>query len=111
MPAGEQMNVQVGDALGGIRAIVHDKAKSALEAEFLRELPRDGEEMPHMGFIGGLEGFDPRYQLFGDDEQMDGGLRLDVVDGDAEIVLVLDPRRNLPIDDALKDRLLRGGHG
>ena len=105
------MNVQVGDALGGIRAIVHDKAKSALEAEFLRELPCDGEEMPDMGLIGGLEGLDPRYQFFGDDEQVDGGLRLDVVDGDAEIVLVLDPRRDLPVDDALKDRLLRGGHG
>jgi hypothetical protein len=36
-------------------------------------------------------------------------LGIDVVDGDALVVLVLDPGGNLPGDDAFEKR--RGGHG
>jgi hypothetical protein len=47
--------------------------------------------MAEGGFIGGRGIAGPGDELLWNDEQVDGRLRLDVVDDDAAIVLVLDP--------------------
>jgi len=63
--------------------------------------------MAEGGFIGGRGFIGSGYELFRDDEQVHGRLRLDVVDDDAALVLVFDLGGNLVIDDALED----GFHG
>ena len=54
------------------------------------------------GFIGGGGLLGARDEALGDDEEVHGSLRVDVVDDDAAVVLVLDLRGNFPVDDALK---------
>lgn len=58
--------------------------------------------------IVGRGGADARQGFFGDDEQVDRRLRLDVVQNDAVFVLVLDFGGDFAGDDALEKGL---GHG
>ena len=53
-------------------------------------------------YISGQVGVRPDYLLW-DQQDVDGGLRLDVVERQAQVVFVGDLRRNLFVDDLLKD--------
>ena len=96
--------MEVGNGFAGVRAVVHDEAEALREVELLRDLAGDEEEVAEDGLVGGGGFADAWYQLFGDDEQVDGGLRLDVVEDDAVFVLVLEARGDLAGDDFFEDR-------
>lgn len=51
-----------------------------------------------------LGGGDAREVFFRDDQHVDRGFRVNVVDGDAQIVFVGDLRGDFSIDDFLKER-------
>ena len=67
--------------------------------------------MAEDGFVGGRGCGETLNQLFGDDQQVHGGLRLDVVEDDAEVVFVFDLGGDFAVDDALEDGFHRRGTG
>ncbi len=99
--------MEVGHGFAGVRAVVDDQAKTSIEAEFARDLAGGEQEVTEdRGLIGsGLA--DPRNDGLGNQQEVDGGLRLNVMDHDAVVVLVFDSGRNFAGDDAFEE----GGHG
>ena len=108
MAMGEEVDMQVRDALAGVRAVVHDEAEPFGELEFFGDRAGGEQEMAEEGLVGGVGLADAWDGLLRDDEQVDGRGGLDVVDDDAMFVLVLDARRNLAGDDFLEDGHLTG---
>jgi len=100
---GEDVHVEVGDGLAGIRAAVDHDPEAAVQAERSCDLGGDDEEMGEDGGVGLDHISDSLYQLLGYDKQVDGGLRIDVVDDDAAIVFEFDLGRNFAGDDFFED--------
>jgi len=96
------VDVQVRHGFAGVGAVVDDEAEACAEPEFLREQAGGDDQVAERGFIGSGGLLGARDEALGDDEQVYGGLRVDVVDDDAAVVLVLDLRGDFPVDDALK---------
>ena len=105
---GEEVDVEVGDGFAGVGTVVDHKAEAGGEMEFLCDEMRDVEQVAEHGLVGGGGFRNSRNQFFRDDQQVDRGLRLDVVQDYAEVVFVFDLGGNLAINDALEDSL---GHG
>src|SRR5262249_42386347 len=78
-------------------------------AGLLRELGRDGVQVPHQFFVFGGKVVERRNVLAWDDEHMEGRLRRDVGKGNAQLVLVRLLRRNLAIADLAKQTIEHGG--
>lgn len=100
--------MEVRHGFAGVRTVVHDEAEAVIEFQFLRDSPRDEEQVAEHGLIGGNGGADSGDRLFRYDQQVNGRLGLDVVEDDAVLILVFDPGGNFPGDDAFEDRF---GHG
>jgi tetratricopeptide (TPR) repeat protein len=83
-------------------------AKAAGEFEFLGENAGREQQMAEERLVGG-DGFaHAGNELFWNDQKMDRSLGLDVVQDDAEVVLVLDLGGDFTIDDALEDCFWHG---
>lgn len=95
--------MEVGDGFAGVGAVVDDEAEAAGEVEFFGDDAGGDEEVAELGFVGGRGFADAGYQFFGDNEEVDGGLGLDVVDDDAAVVLVFDLRGDFAVDDFLEE--------
>ena len=95
--------MKVRDGLAAVGAAVDHQP----EAGFKAELPRKGaggrNEVADEGLVRGRHRGDAGDRPLGNHKQVDGGLRVDVVDRDALVVLVLDPRRDFAVDDALEN--------
>ena len=100
--------MEMGDGLAGVRAVVHDEAKAVGELEFFREHAGDEQEVAEGGLVGEGGFADARDEFFRDDEEVNRGRGLDVVEDDAVFILVLDAGRDFAVDDALENCL---GHG
>lgn len=100
--------MKVGDGFAGVTTVVDHDAKAVGEVEFSGDDAGDDEEMAEEGLVSGGRFAHARYQFFGDDQKVSRRLRLDVVEDDAMLVLVLDPGGNFAIDDFLEDGF---GHG
>ena len=99
--------MEVGDGLGSVRAVVDDQAKAAIEVQLLGHHARGQQQVSEGGLIPERGFADARYNFFGYDQQVNGGLWLDVVEDDAVFVLMLDARRDLAVGDLLE----KGFHG
>ena len=101
------MDVEVRHGFAGVGAVVDHEAEAVVELEFFRDLAGDEEQVAEdrLIFRGGFA--DARDRFFGDDEQVDRRLRLDVVEDDAAVVLVFDAAGYFAGDDAFEER----GHG
>ena len=100
--------MKMGDAFASIGAVVDHDAEPLGEPKFFGHLAGDDEQVAEhrlVGLAGGLEADD---FLLRNNQQMHRCLRLDVMDDDAAIVLMLDFGGNLAGDDALENCL---GHG
>ena len=97
------MNVQVRHRFARVRAVVHD------EPEALRDLklPGNGAGGKHQMAENSLvvrRGFgDSRNDFLWYDQQMNRGLRLDVVQHDAVLVLVFNAGGDFAVDDFLEE--------
>lgn len=91
------------NAFAGVGAVVDDEAEAAFEVEFFGDDSGGDEEMAELGFVGGRGFADARNHFFRNDQQVHGSLRLDVVDDDAAVVLVLNLRGDLAVDDFLEE--------
>jgi hypothetical protein len=104
---GEEVDVEVRDGLASVGAVVDHEAIAAGELEFLRELSGNQEEVAELGFVGGCGFTDAGDGLFGNDQEVERCLGLNVVDDDAAVVFVFDLRGYFAVDDFLEE----GRHG
>ena len=93
----------------GVRAMVDHEAKTLGELELAGDRTGDEEEMAEDRLVLGFGLTDPGYHFFGDNQEVDGRLRLDVVEHDTEFILVFDAGRDLARDDFFKDGHRRMG--
>ena len=100
---GEEVDVKVGDGLGGVGPIVDDQAKAFFEVQFFCHSDGGEKQVSERRLIGGRSVGNARDGFFWDNEEMNRRLRLDVVKHDAVFILVFDFRGDLAIDDALKN--------
>ena len=89
-PAAEQVQVQVRHRLAGPLLAVEDQPIAVRQAQLLRQLRRDQVQMAEQLAVLRLDVRVGRDDLARDDEDVDRRLRVDVVEGDAVVVLVDD---------------------
>ena len=104
----EQVNVKVGNRFTAVRAVVHDEAEAVFEIQLPGQSASGAEEVAEQGLVGGSGFADARDEFFRDDQQVNRGLRMEVVEDDAEVVLVLDLGGDFAVDVALENGF---GHG
>jgi hypothetical protein len=105
LPFREHVDVEMRHRLASVRAGVDHEAKAVGEVKFFRDDFGDVNEVAEHGFVGGRRFRHARDWFLRDDEQVNGRLRLEVMENDAVFVLVLDLRGNFAVDDFLKDGL------
>ena len=110
LATGEEVDVEMRNGFSAVGAVVDDQTKTVFGEAFLFGDLRGGqEEVSEDGLIGGLGFGYASDRLAGNDEVVDGCLRRDVLEADAEIVFVDDVRRDLAIADFFKKRLFSHG--
>jgi len=104
----EQMNVEMGDTFTRIRPVVDHEAIAVGQLQLAGHGAGGQQQMPEHSDIRQPGLVQPGNGLLGNDQQVDGRLRLDVVDDDAGRVLVLDFCGDFAGDDALKEGFAHG---
>ena len=94
--------MEVGDGFTGVGAVVDYQAEATGEVEFFGDHARCHEEVAEEGGVGWRGVGCARDDALGHDEEVERRLGLDVVNDDAFVVLMLDFRWNLSVDDALE---------
>jgi len=95
-------------ALAAVAAVVDHEAVAGLgDTKFFRERGGGEQEMAEGGLVAGRGFADAGNKFLRDHEHMHRCLRVDVVDGDAEVVFM----RELGGDLAVNDFLEEGFHG
>jgi hypothetical protein len=106
--------MEVRDRLTAVGAVVDDEAE-AFVGGVHAELGGDGtggEEEVAEEFLVIRRGFaDARDGFLGDDENVDGGLRIDVFEGEAKLVFVDNIGGDFAVDDLLEDAHGNGARG
>ena len=98
--------MQVGDAFAAVATVVdHEPVAGLGDAEFFCERSGGEEEVAKGGLVGSRGFADARDELLRDDEYVHRCLRMDVVNGDTEIVLVRELGGNLAVDNFLEESL------
>ena len=100
--------MQVGHGLAGVSAVVDDQSKTVRELQFPGDLSGDQQQVAEDGLIVGARLADSGNHLLRNDQQVHGRLRLNVVQDDAVLVLMLDSRGDVAVDDFLEDRFDHG---
>lgn len=109
MAATQKVKMEMGDGFSAVGAVVDDEAIPGLvELELAGDFLGGGKEMAKNGMMfrgdGGMAGM----VLLGDEEDMNGGLRGDIAEGEDVIILIDDVGLGFAVDDPLEDRF---GHG
>jgi hypothetical protein len=102
--------VEVGHRLAGVRTVVDHQPEALAEVQLPRDGAGDDQQVAEHRFVRRRRLAHPGYHLFRYNEKVDGRLGLDVVQDDAAVVLMLDLRGNLAVDDALEDGFRHDGH-
>jgi hypothetical protein len=96
--------VQMRHGFAGVWTVVHNEPEPLREIELLGHLPCDEQQVAEDGLISRSRFADARYHFFGDDQEVNRGLGLDVVQDDAQVVFVFETSGNLARDDFLEKR-------
>ena len=105
--ATQDVDVEVRDGFAAVRAVVDHEAEAGGEVEFTGHRAGGEQQVTEQRLVIGRSGADAGDDLFRDDEEVGGRLRRDVVEDDAEVVLVLDLGGDFSGDNALE----KSGHG
>ena len=93
------MHVEMGHSFTTIGTIIDDQAETGfLKSFLLRDGLRHMDQVSQKSFISGSARRDTRDLLLGNDEQVNRGLGIDVMKGQALVVLVGDPGRDFAGD-------------
>ena len=109
LATGEKMDVKMGHGFARVRTVVDHEAKAGGEIEFLRELRGNLEQVTEDWFVSSGGDGEARDGLLRNNQEVNRRLRLNVVQRDAEIVFVLELRRDFAVDDFLEEGLHGGG--
>ncbi len=101
--------MEVGDGFAAVGAVVEDDAEAVIEGEVVGDFGGGEEEVADEGLVGGGGLGEAGDGFPGDDEDVDGSLRVDVAKGVADVVLVDGGAGDFAVDDALEDGFV--GHG
>jgi hypothetical protein len=105
------MKVYMKNCLAGIRTIVNDHAVALyLETAIARNFFSNEEKMPDEFAICSGYAVYVWDMFFGHDEQMCGGLGIDILERKGEIVIVDDLRRNFSFNDLAKNAVWIQAH-
>jgi len=108
--AAEQVDVEVGDGFAAILAVVDDQAEAGFflieQVELCGDVAGDEEEVAEEVGVLVFGAADARDGFFWNDEDVDGSLWVDVVEGEGFVGFVDDGGGDFAGDDFLKD-----GHG
>lgn len=99
----EDMDVQVKDGLSAVSACINDRAVAVFQTQLSCD---DGDHLQEVSAefsVSGGEFSEGGDRLFGNQQDVHGGLRADVVKGHAVLVFVNDAGRDFAIDDFLED--------
>lgn len=80
-------------------AIVDNHSKTVFKFELLGHLGRHQHEVAEQRLVLFLAFRQSGYRSFGNDQEMNRGLLVDVMDDDTVLVFMLDIRRDFPVDD------------
>lgn len=95
--------MEVWDRFTRVSPVIDHDPKAVGQAELFGDHTGCDQKVPEDRLIGSGCFADPRYQFFRYDEQVNGRLWLDVVQHDADFILVFDACGDFPIDDPLED--------
>ena len=95
--------MEMRDGFAAVGAVVDHEAKAAGEVEFLGENAGGEKEVAEERLVGGGGFTHAGNEFFWNDQQMDRCLRLDVMQNDAEVVLVKDGRGDFAGDDFFEE--------
>jgi len=102
--AAQGVKVEVAHGLSAIAFAIKDEARAPVgAAELLRELLGFEDHAADQGAILGIELHEARDVLFGDDEEMNRGLRRYVVEGEHFVVLINRARGDFAAGDLAED--------
>ncbi len=95
--------MEVGDGFTGVGAVVDDEAEPALsESKVLRDLGGFQEQMTEDPRIVGVGSEDAGDRFSGDDQDVDGGFGVGVMEGHDLVVFIDDLRRDIMINNFLE---------
>lgn len=95
--------MQVGDFFASVRAVVDDGAESGFSKTFLLgNFTRCEEKVAERGLIIGFCFRDPHDEFLWYDQQVNGRLRIDVPEAQAELILIDDVCGDFAVDDFLE---------
>lgn len=89
----------MGDRFAGVPAIVDDQPEPAVEGEFFGELRCDQKKVSEERPVVRRSIFYPWNRFFRNNQQVQRCFGVDVVNGDAMIILVFDSGGHLAVDD------------
>jgi len=99
--------MQMKDDLPGTLPVVDVDSEGVVgQALLARDLASDEEEVPQQDTVLNVGVAEPRDVSLGDDDYMQGRLRVDVPKGQAVLILVDDIRRDLAAKDLAEDRIV-----
>jgi len=96
--------VQMRHRFARVRTVVDHNTKTGSQVQLRREEGGHRKEVSDHCFVARCKRGDSWNQFFRYNQQVDGCLRVDVVEHNASIVLVFDLCGNLAVDDFLEDR-------
>ena len=103
------MEMKIGDCFPPVGSVIDDQAVTRfVQLELTAHALRSGEELAENRAVLGRNGSVPSMVFFRDNQDMNGGLRGGIAEGNGVIILKDDVSGHLAIDDALENRL---GHG
>jgi hypothetical protein len=99
------MDVQMRHGFAAIRTIINDKPKArVVKALLLGDRLRNINQMTQKRFVGDCGGGDARDFLFWNDQNMDRGLGMRIVESQAMVVFEGNPGRDFTGDDLGENR-------
>jgi hypothetical protein len=109
LASGEDVQVQVRHGFSSVRSVVDHDPEARLRKAFLfRDEADPGHEVAEEVLVCGLRFPNPDHEFLGHKQEMNGGLRADVVEAEAFLVFVNNLAGNLAVGDFLKNGFL--GH-
>lgn len=96
--------MQMRHGLSGVGAAISDDPIPAGQIPFSGQLAADHQQVTGQGRIAFAQIGERRNFLLGDDQDMHGGLRIDVLERQALLVFVNNLGRNLPVNNPFENR-------
>ena len=105
MSSPQEMKMKMGHGFPAVRTVIDDEAVAGLlQFHLAGNFLGGGKKVAENGVVLRRHGGMPGMMLFGDEEDVDGGLRGNVPEGQHVVILKNDVGGNFAVEDPLKNR-------